>query len=984
MASRSEKEKIVLEEIEKLKEKIRAADAADKATLEAKLEILQESLKVLQSSISYLKEQHALTEELAKAYERVAKNNKGNADIQLVSMEQQKLAAQKMITILGEEAKQLDEIGELTEDILKDNMKLVKDQEIIIANLDTEIKKTEEWHATIEEAVSISRDLGKSLGKAMAMPKTHDFVGQMQKVVKSVQGGTASFEAFWGAGVSAIASQFVNNIISMAIAVADMETGFQRATGASKSMGKMVSRTYNATKKYGVTAEEASKATQALRNTYTDFTMLAESEQQTLAQTTALLAEWGISAGDVAKGTQIATKMLGVSASQVSDTHLEIKTFAHELGVAPAKMAAEFAKAGGQLAKFGDQGVKAFKDLQHIAKITGMEMDKVLRITNKFDTFEGAAEQAGKLNAALGGNFVNAMDLMMATDPAERFEMIRSSILDAGLSFDTMSYYQKNFYKDALGLSDVGELALLMSGNMNMLGGATQKTQEDYEAMAAQTLALQSIQEKFNAAMADATPMLESLISLTRWISENFTTIAKVLKVLLPTLAVIKTGMMGLNMAIAINELLTTKSVKKWQLWVAAAAGLAFILFVYSWGSNFAAALIVVSLAMLAVSQMTEKSGKSFAKAAPGILAFGAAVVMVGYGISIAAKGIAQLVQSFAGLDPAALQAVTTTLAGFTVAFMLLIGALTILALSGVGWIAVGIFLAFGAALLMVGAAVFLATTGLSNLISSVAGVDTSGFVKLGLGLGAIAVGLQLFALPWMGIAILAFWAFGKVLTSLITKLNGVVGPVTAFFTALSGMGNITEPLTNTVDGLEKLSKIDLSSLAEAGAPLKNVADSFRGLSGINFGVIAKLGPSLEKAIANYRALSEINFQSLTEAGESVAPFTALVDSLSMISTVDLTSTASQIKNIVAEVNKLDKTRAMEFTTAMRTVTTAIVEVRNTPAPAPTPAGTGTKGATVPTNLVANVYIDKLAMEDLIANGSVEAISEIVATMIGD
>jgi hypothetical protein len=40
----------------------------------------------------------------------------------------------------------------------------------------------------------------------------------------------------------------------------------------------------------------------------------------------------------------------------------------------------------------------------------------------------------------LGGNFVNAMDLMMATDPVERFEMIRDSILDAGLSFENMSY----------------------------------------------------------------------------------------------------------------------------------------------------------------------------------------------------------------------------------------------------------------------------------------------------------------------------------------------------------------------------------------------------------------------------------------------------------------------------------------------------------------------------------------------------------------
>jgi hypothetical protein len=61
-------------------------------------------------------------------------------------------------------------------------------------------------------------------------------------------------------------------------------------------------------------------------------------------------------------------------------------------------------------------------------KVTGMSMESILSITNKFDTFEGAAEMAGKLNAALGGNFVNAMDLMMATNPAERFEMIREMI----------------------------------------------------------------------------------------------------------------------------------------------------------------------------------------------------------------------------------------------------------------------------------------------------------------------------------------------------------------------------------------------------------------------------------------------------------------------------------------------------------------------------------------------------------------------------
>ena len=126
-------------------------------------------------------------------------------------------------------------------------------------------------------------------------------------------------------------------------------------------------------------------------------------------------------------------------------------------------------------------------------------MQKVLNITNKFDTFEGAAEQAGKLNAALGGNFVNAMDLMMATDPAERFSMIRDSILDAGLSFDSMSYYQKQFYTESLGLSDVGDLALMLSGNMDTLGAATNQSAAELIAQKEKAQENMKIQEKLKS-----------------------------------------------------------------------------------------------------------------------------------------------------------------------------------------------------------------------------------------------------------------------------------------------------------------------------------------------------------------------------------------------------------------------------------------------------------------------------------------------------
>ena len=149
---------------------------------------------------------------------------------------------------------------------------------------------------------------------------------------------------------------------------------------------------------------------------------------------------------------------------------------------------------------------------QVASKITGIEVGRLLSITEKFDTFEGAAEQAGKLNAALGGNFVNAMELMTATDPVERFEMIRDSVLDAGLAFDDMSYYQRKFYADAMGLSDVAELAAVMSGNMDSLNGEIGKTSAEYEAMAERAHTVQSFQEQLNALFADMVPLLMPVV----------------------------------------------------------------------------------------------------------------------------------------------------------------------------------------------------------------------------------------------------------------------------------------------------------------------------------------------------------------------------------------------------------------------------------------------------------------------------------------
>jgi hypothetical protein len=311
---------------------------------------------------------------------------------------------------------------------------------------------------------------------------------------------------------TAIFTEMINQIIQMTLNVMDMERGFQRVTGASAEFATSLTDVYAANIQQGISMEEVNAGFQSLMGGYTDFTKIDKTARDGLADTALVLNHLGVSLDDFTKIQQTVTKGMGVSVEDVGQTQKDLYKLATQIGVPVGQMASDFASAGGELSKFGSDGVEVFKDLARTAKNTGLSVNRLLQITSKFDTFEGAAEQAGQLNAALGGNFVNAMDLMMETDPNERFGMIRDSILDAGLSFKDMSYYQKNFYKDAMGLADVGELAMALSGDLNVVNEEAKMTEAEWKELKRRQAELLDVQEQLRAALLALIPIIKPLV----------------------------------------------------------------------------------------------------------------------------------------------------------------------------------------------------------------------------------------------------------------------------------------------------------------------------------------------------------------------------------------------------------------------------------------------------------------------------------------
>jgi hypothetical protein len=333
------------------------------------------------------------------------------------------------------------------------------------------------------------------------------------------------------AGMKAIA-MLAMEIGKLAKELGDTENALMRATNSSRDFARNITLTYREGRKFAMAAKDMTAAAVSLTTTFTDFTFLAPDAQREITTATAALNKMGMSNSNTAQTMQLLTKSFGMTGKEGVKTLANLEKFAENLQVPLSKLSADYIAAGDSLSKLGDNGDDAFRRLAKITKVTGLEMNKLLNIVNQFDTFEGAARQAGKLNAALGGNFVNAMDLMMETDPAARFEQIRSAILDSGLSFKEMSYYQRNFYKDALGLQSVADLAQVLSGDMSAVTDETMKSEQELLALKEQARVTASFQEQLNAVFAQMIPILTPVIDLISNVISGLNTMAPVLKVI--------------------------------------------------------------------------------------------------------------------------------------------------------------------------------------------------------------------------------------------------------------------------------------------------------------------------------------------------------------------------------------------------------------------------------------------------------------------
>lgn len=649
----------------------------------------------------------------------------------------------------------------------------------------------------------------------------------------------------------------------------------------------------------GASVEELGENIISLGNNFTDFTRLSTDTQKELSLTATQLNAAGFSAEAFAKTLDIGVKTLGMSQKQVQNFSKELVNFGKAAGIPMGKLSNDLAKVGPQLSKFGSNAERTFKQLSLQAKATGVELDRMFGITEQYTTFDGAAKAAGNLNAILGGNFVNSLDLMNASleDPAEAIQLLKDSMDASGKSFDDMPNAMKRVVAEAAGFQDVGEAARIFGMDSLEAAEAMEEQAATQEQLTEASRSFLDIQTKIQLMMAQLVPVIMPVIDVLGIFIDGIARLASTDGGKLVLLvAAVGTVVVGVGIVIGMFTLKVM-------------ANLALIKQAF-WGVKNSAEETKEAM------QDADKAGakkfgetiKAIGEAAKNswreILAFGAAILMIGGGIALAALGLAELVSAFQGLTGGqalgALGGLIVVMGGFVIMLKILATA---------SLVAVGPMLALGAAVALIGLGIGIAAAGLSLLVSSFKDLAGPQLVAAGLALAGIAIGVGLLVVSLSGLGNPLAAAGAAVLLTVggaIALIGAGIGLAAAGVsllmkeipTAASGLKSFSENLENFADPSGAIK--GLTDVAEA---IQKVADAIDEVSMTKLLLLKTFGgiSGTASPIAGTTAGATAGFGVSGTAGSTVQASTTSTP-INIELTIPVKIEGSEFKNVMAKV----------------------------------------------------------------------------------
>jgi hypothetical protein len=345
-------------------------------------------------------------------------------------------------------------------------LKLEEQRKKVADDIGTSVKgQLSNWTGIKTESDTIAGKMTRMLSDAI---KYGDVLGSIKETFKSI--GKSLMDLFSPTNI--LASLFdviVKSTLKFLENQDEIGKSIETSVGNASMLKGEVMALYGAGGAYATTMKEAAAAFIDLKSGFAGFEDLSQRHRMGLAETNLQLAKLGINTKELVKSEDLLHKSMKMSITEITKMEKQLYGTAVAMGIPPQKMMSEFASAAPRLAVYGKQMSGVFLDLQNQAKKTGLEMNELLGIADRFGTFEDAAANVGELNAILGGDFLDAQK-MMNMNEAERIKYLGEQLRASGKSLDSMDRFEKQAIAQRLGLKDVSQLMAVYNNETGKTG----------------------------------------------------------------------------------------------------------------------------------------------------------------------------------------------------------------------------------------------------------------------------------------------------------------------------------------------------------------------------------------------------------------------------------------------------------------------------------------------------------------------------------
>jgi len=607
---------------------------------------------------------------------------------------------------------------------------LQKQQEALDLKIRTELA-TEKEAAKEQAAIDAATDRIKALkDKAKTQGRFNDILGASlglgRKNVLSLMLQKGSFEALTDSIkenitvsniLNSLTSKFIEASAARAWQLSAARAEFIRTTGASEELASSLGAFTNLELGEGIGFQEQSEGLIAVRQGLSGVGTASNEAQEELAIFAARSQQLNVAAETSIANLDSLNKVFALNIEQAQEASNRISEFGIAIGIGAGRAQEEFRSLTPFLARFGNDAEETFRGVATEAAATGVAIGSLASAIERLDSFDAASESAATLNAALGTS-ISSFELLQA-EGVEKIRLLQDQLRSAGVDFNSLNRFEKDAIAGAAGLSSIEEASRLFSGTSAEQTARLQEQQQAQIDLDRQRELSLSAQQKLakaaEAFTALAVPLLAVLEFLAFVVYEASTAFGGFIPIIL-------TAGLGLKLLHKAYKFLNFEKIKNIGLTIKSNA-LKLVEYIRT---KLQAKAELEQAAATATNDAVQKksiatkvaAGAAAGASAGGMLAFGAAVLLVGAGIGLAAWGLAQFVASFQGMEAGQIAAVALALFTFALALAALTIPLTFLS-GPVGWLIAAALGGLSLVFVALGAATGMAASSLTEIASS-------------------------------------------------------------------------------------------------------------------------------------------------------------------------------------------------------------------------------------------------------------------------